>query len=58
MSDVMTNNIMSGKRGSIDHTQDEWFDLPLPPPSKRERMDEAYYVGGGLLAPNRRLNSR
>lgn len=52
MSDVMTNNILSGKRGSIDQTQDEWFDLPLPPPSKRERMDEAYYVGGGLLAPN------
>ena len=50
MSDVMTNNILSGKRGS--QTQDAWFDLPLPPPSKRERMDEAYYVGGGLLAPN------
>ena len=51
MSDVITNNILSGKRGS-NQTQDELFDLSPPPPSKREKIDEPYYVGGGLLAPN------
>ena len=47
----MTNNILSGKRRS-NQTQDELFDLSPSPPSKRERIDEPYCVGGGLLAPN------